>query len=385
MRFDRAVERSGTWSEKYDSRTEKFGDASVMPLWVADMDLPASEAIQEALQARTAHPIYGYTRYPEAYIDAVAHWMRLRHSWEVQRSWIAPINAIVPALHLAVEQLSDPGEAIMIQPPIYPPFYAAVRRYGCKVLENPLRLHNGCYEIDFDDFARKAKEAKLFLFCSPHNPTGRVWRREELERIVSICREEGVTIVSDEVHADLVYPGASHTPIASLPEAQEITITLNAPSKTFNVAGIVNAYAIVPNASLRRKFLEIFHRYALIQANPFSVVATLAAYTGSEAWLSALLEYLRENRIYLERRFEAMERLRPLATEATFLLWIDCRKMQMEDDALEKWFVSEAGLGLNPGRSFGTGGSGFMRLNFALPRVKLEEAMDRLERAYRNR
>ncbi len=382
--FDTPISREGTHTEKYDARLEKFGRADVMPLWVADMDLPTSTQIQHALQERIAHPIYGYTHYHTGYFDAIRGWMAKQHAWAVEREWIAPINAIVAGLNLAVEVLSERGEGVLIQPPIYPPFYGAVRKQKRRLLENVLQLHDGRYEIDFDDFEAKAREVKLFLFCSPHNPTGRVWERWELERMAQICRAHGVTILSDEVHADLTQASHRHIPIASLPDAADITITLNAPSKTFNIAGIVTAYAIVPNSSLRRRYHEIFRRYSLDAPSLISQTATIAAYTRSEAWLAALRGYLADNLAYLYESFVTMPKIVPIRMEATFLLWLDCRGMGMDDAALQRWFADEAGLGLNPGSSFGRGGEGFMRLNFALPRAQLEAAMHQLTTAYRS-
>ncbi len=383
MNFDMIVPREGTYSEKYDALLEKFGREDLIPLWVADMDFGVAEEIWESLMRRVNHPIYGYTQYPERYFKAVERWITKKYKWPIRREWLAPLNSIVPAMNLAVEGLSDPGDAILIQPPVYPPFYGAIRKQKRRLLENELVLKEGRYEIDFIDFEAKAKEAKLFLFCSPHNPTGRVWRREELERIAEICRQNGVIIVSDEVHADLIFKGHTHIPIGSIESAKDITITLNAPSKSFNIAGIVNAYTVIPNDSLRRRYLDIFRRFGLIQANPFGVEATIAAYERGEVWLYALREYLSQNRRWLLERFDSMPKLKALENEATFLLWIDCREMEMGDEALAKWFVEKAGLALNPGISFGRGGEGFMRLNFATSREVLEEAMERLERAYR--
>ncbi|MCH9813420.1 MAG: PatB family C-S lyase [Epsilonproteobacteria bacterium] len=382
MNFDNIVSRKGTYTEKYDSRVEKFGTEDVMPLWVADMDLPSSEAIQETLLKRVKHPIYGYTGYYDAYFDAIIHWMEKQHTWSIQQAWITPINAIVTGLNLAVAALSDEGDGVMIQPPIYPPFYTAVTKQKRMLLENELKLVNGHYEIDFEDFEQKAKQAKLFLLCSPHNPTGRVWQREELLKIAQICAQNDVLIISDEVHADLVYAPYQHVPIASLPEARDITITLNAPSKTFNVAGIVSAYAIVENSSLRRRFYEIFRRYSLIQPTPISLATTVAAYRESHEWLDALVPYLKKNLDYLYFRLEKMPKIKAMPMESTFLLWLDCRELKLEDETLFIWFVEKAKLGLNSGASFGNGGSGFMRLNYAVSQDILIIAIDQLEKAY---
>lgn len=385
MNFDKLISREGTNSEKYDSRVIKFGTEDVLPLWVADMDLSSSKAIQTALIERVKHPIYGYTGYYDAYFDSIQRWMHKAHGWQIEKEWIAPINAIVTGLNLSVEALTKKGDGIIIQPPIYPPFYYAAKNHGRKLLENELKIVDGKYEIDFEDFEAKAKVAKLFLFCSPHNPTGRVWTKDELEKLARICKENGVLIISDEVHADLVYEGNFHVPIATLENAKDITITLNAPSKTFNIAGIVSAYAIVENSSLRRRFHEIFKRYSLTQPTPISLSATVAAYDFSDDWLDALLIYLKENLEYIESRLLKMPNIKAMSIESTFLLWLDCKSLNLDDKKLEAFFIKDAKLGLNTGVSFGKGGEGFMRLNFAVPRVVLEKAMDQLEVAYQEK
>ncbi len=382
MNFDKVISREGTHTEKYESRVVKFGTEDVLPLWVADMDLPSSDAIQIALLERVKHPIYGYTGYYDTYYEAIQRWMDKAHNWQIEKEWIAPINAIVTGLNLSVEALTNEGDGVIIQPPIYPPFYYAAKNHKRKLLENELKVVNGRYEIDFKDFEQKAKVAKLFLFCSPHNPTGRVWSKEELEKLVSICKENDVLIVSDEVHADLVYVGNRHIPMATLKDAKNITVTLNAPSKTFNIAGIVSAYAIVENSSLRRRFHEIFKRYSLTQPTPISLSATVAAYTQSDDWLKSLLLHLNENLDYLNQRLRKMPNIKVMPIESTFLLWLDCKALNLDEQKLADFFIKNAKLGLNTGISFGRGGEGFMRLNFAVPRVVLEQAMDQLKEAY---
>ncbi len=378
--FNKPLSRDNTFSEKYESKIEKFGTDDVIPLWIADMDLPSSQAIQSALIKRVKHPIYGYTVYYDTYYESIIRWMNKSHTWKIQREWIAPISSIVTGLHLAVEVFTKKGEGVIIQPPIYPPFYRAVKNHKRKLLENELKLLNGRYEIDFDDFEKKAKEAKIFLFCSPHNPTGRVWSKIELERLVYICKKNNVIIISDEVHADLVYGGNQHIPIATLKDAKDITITLNAPSKTFNVAGIVSAYAIVENSSLRRRFHEIFKRYSLSEPTPISLSATVAAYEQSDVWLEELLVYLKGNLDFIKRRLGNIPNIKAMPTESTFLIWLDCHAVNLDDKELQDFFVKKAKLGLNPGFTFGKGGEGFMRLNFATSMETLEMAMDQLEK-----
>ncbi len=382
MSFDLIIPREGSHCEKFDAKVEKFGTNDVFPLWVADMDFASSKAIQLAIQRRVKHPIYGYTAFHESYFASIKYWMNKQHQWIISNRDVIPINGIVPALNLAVEQFTQKGDGVLIQTPIYPPFMGAIKHHSRRILDNQLQLINGRYEIDFIDFREKAKKAKLFLFCSPHNPTGRVWQREELEEIIKICHENRVIIISDEVHSDLVYREFKHTPIATIKKAQDITITLNAPSKTFNVAGVVNAYAIVQNSSLKRKFESIFTKYALINPNPFSIEITIAAYRHSGLWLDQLQNYLEENLNYILHELEQTPKIKPIKGESTFLLWLDCKELNMSDYKLSKWFIKEAKLGLNSGITFGSVGSGFMRLNFALPQMVLKLAIKHLKDAY---
>ena len=381
--FDEKVDRSETYSVKYDSRKEKFGSDDVLPLWVADMDLPSPECVTNALVKRAQHPVYGYTIYPERFFEAIAGWMQKAHGWGIEKESIVAIPGVVPALNLLVASLSEPQEGVLIQPPVYHPFFRLGKNHGRKLLQNPLKFENGRYEIDFDDFEKKAKEAKLFVLCSPHNPVGRVWEKRELEKMARICLENGVTIISDEVHADIVYKPFKHTPIAKLSkEISDITVTLNAPSKTFNIAGLNTAYAIIENDSLRRRFESELKRYDLTMGNLFGIEALMAAYEEGEGWLKELLGYLKQNIEFVTRSLEReVASIKAIAPQATYLMWLDCRELGLDDKELEEFFVKKAKLGLNSGVSFGEGGSGFMRLNIGCTKETLSEAIKRLKRA----
>ncbi len=384
--FDKPIDRRGTYSVKYDERKAKFGTNDLLPLWVADMNLPSPECVTNALVKRAKHPIYGYTIYPDRFFEVIEEWMRQRHGWRIQRETIVPVPGVVPALDFLVTALTEPNDAILIQPPVYPPFFRLAKNHGRHSLENPLRYENGRYEIDFDDFRRKAKEAKLFILCSPHNPVGRVWRHEELETMAQICLEEECLIASDEIHADIIFAKNRHIPMASLsPEISNITITLNAPSKTFNIAGLNTAYAVIANDSIRRRFESKLKHYDLTMGNLFGIEALMAAYEGGEAWLAKLLSYLEGNIAFVTGFLKTyIPAIRPVTPEATYLMWLDCRDLGMDDKTLESFFVQKAKLGLNTGVSFGKEGSGFMRLNVGCPRATLKEAMNRLKEAQKH-
>jgi len=381
--FDAPVDRRGTYAVQYEERRAKFGTDDLLPLWVADMDLPSPECVTDALTRRARHPIYGYTVYPKRFYKAIATWMKRRHGWSVGRESILPVPGVVPALNLLVTALSRPDDGVLIQPPVYHPFFRLGKNHGRRLLQNPLRYEGGRYRIDFDDFRAKAREAKLFILCSPHNPVGRAWEREELETMGRICLEESCLIVSDEVHADIVYAPSRHIPIASLsPRISQITVTLNAPSKTFNIAGLNTAYAIVENDTIRRRFDAELRRYDLTMGNLFGIEALIAAYEGGETWLEELLPYLRGNIGYVAEFLRTrIPSITATPVEATYLMWLDCRKLGLGESELERFFIQKAKLGLNGGASFGREGSGFMRLNVGCPRQKLEMAMERLQAA----
>lgn len=384
MNFD-AIDRRGTYTTKLDDAIKKFGTDDLLPLWVADMDLASPLCVQRAMHKRAKHPLYGYTVYPERYYKAIKTWMKKRFDWKIKTNWIVPCYGVVPSMNFAIEAYTKKGEGILIQTPIYPPFASSVKHRKRKLLDNTLVYKNGKYEIDFEDFETKAKEAKLFLLCSPHNPTGRVWGKEELEKMIDICITYDVLIISDEIHADIVYEKTHHI-IGNFKKMQNRCVILNAPSKTFNVAGLNTSYAIIPDDKLRRRYTVEQNRSGITNGNPFAIEALMAAYEEGSEWLDALKVYLWENIRYVNAFIETHELpIKMVKTEATFLVWLDCSKMGYTHEELVNFFVNEAKLGLNDGKSFGKTGDGFMRLNVGTSKEVLEVAMWKLLTAYKER
>jgi len=385
--FDSIISRCGTFSLKYDGRIDLFGASDVLPLWVADMDFAAPAAVRDALMARAAHPVYGYTVYPESMYEALMVWLERRHGWQVEREWIVMCPGVVPSLHAAIIALSKPDDNVIVQPPVYAPFLAAPKSVGCRLLLNPLEFEVGRYRFDLERFEQCALEgARLLLLCSPHNPVGRVWRQDELQALLEICRRYDVAVVSDEVHADLIYPGGHHTPLAALNDGTVKIITAVAPSKTFNIPGLGCSVLIVPDEKHRRAIAKAFGTLHVGAANPFSIVAFEAAYRGGADWLERLLAYLEETcqfvRTFLQQHVPL---IKPIAPEGTYLIWLDCRAMDLNDKQLEHFFVQQAGVGLSPGIIFGDQGSGFMRMNIAAPRSVIAKALEKIASAERMR
>ena len=384
--FDHGIPRNGTASVKHDGRVAYFGTPDVLPLWVADMDFAAPESVTRALVERAAHPIYGYTFYPDSLYDALIAWLKQRHGWEVQRDWIMMVPGVVPSLFAAVMAFAQEGEGVIVQPPVYFPFFSAVTTNRRRLIQNPLQLEQGRYVIDFEHLERCAADgARLLLLCSPHNPVGRVWGREEVEELLRLARRYDLTILSDEIHADLVYPGERHTVLATLANDTDKLITAVAPSKTFNIPGLGLSSLIVPDAAQRDALKKVFDSLHSANTNPFSIAAFEAAYRADKTWLDSLLDYLRGNRDFVaEHLARYLPEIRLIQPEGTYLLWLDCRDLQMGDAQLHEFFVRQARVGMNPGTVFGQGGSGFMRLNIASPRHVIADALGRIECAVRN-
>lgn len=351
-------------------------------MWVADMDFQSPPAVIEALKSRVEHGIFGYSYPSDSYYEAIISWIRRRHNWEIQRDWIMFSPGVVPGIHMLIRSLTRPGDKVIVQTPVYYPFFGAIENNGCHILSNSLKCKDGRYTMDFEDLERKAKDprARVLVLCSPHNPVGRVWTKEELTRLGRICAENDVTVISDEIHCDLVYRGHSHTCFASLDKAfLENSITCHAPSKTFNLAGLETSVIVIPNPDLRRELANIV---LPPRPNVFGAVALEAAYSHGDEWLDELRRYLEANLEFLNKRVEArIPRIKVVEPEGTYLVWLDCRELGMDTESLEKFMLNEAKLWLDEGYIFGREGAGFERINIACPRPILEEALDRLERA----
>ncbi|MFC4182743.1 MalY/PatB family protein [Saccharococcus thermophilus] len=382
-RFDDVINRRHTFSVKWDDTERVFGVKDVLPMWVADMDFPAPPAVIEALHKRIQHGIFGYTVIPDSLKEAMQHWLKARHQWDMDRSWFVFSTGVVPAIATAIEAFSEEGDRVVVFTPVYPPLFQLVRQHRRTLVTSPLQLKETRYEIDWDDFTKKIQGAKLLLLCSPHNPGGRVWTKEELEKIGQLCLEHDVILISDEIHADLTFPPNRHVPFASIcPEFAERSVTCIAPTKTFNLAGLQAAAAIIANESLRRQFRKIQQRQGFFTLNTFAVVGTEAAYRYGEEWLDALLTYLQENTdyvcSYIQTHLPALRVIRP---EATYLVWIDCRQLGMTEKQLKTLLLEKGKIAVEFGSKFGEEGKGFIRMNVACPRKTLEEALDRLSAA----
>lgn len=380
--FDREIERLDSQALKYTARKATFGTEDVQPMWVADMDFAAPEAVTQALIQRAQHPVYGYTQPPESAYEALAAWMRKRHGWEVKHEWIVLVPGVVPSLNAVVMALTEPGEGVIVQPPVYFPFFSAATKTGRQLIENPLKFEDGRYTLDFEHLESCASQARLLLLCSPHNPVGRVWQKEELERVLTLAQEYDLTILSDEIHADLIYPGERHHALSTLTDEGSNIVTAVAPSKTFNIPGLGLSALIVPDPARRNAILKVLDMVHMTAGNPFSLAAFEAAYRHGEPWLIALLDYLKQTRDEVAKFIEAhLPRIRLVHPEWTYLLWLDCRDLGMDDGELKRFFVREAKLGLSPGTVFGQQGTGFMRMNIGAPRQHVMTALQRLHQA----
>lgn len=381
--FDQVIDRSGNRASKYDERVMKFGTDKVIPLWVADMDFKTAQPIIDACVKKAEEGIWGYTSRPASYFEAVKGWEKRRNNWDVDTSLMSWSLGVVPALSVLVKIFSHTGDKVMIQTPVYSEFYDVTEAWEREVVENKLVEENGTWHIDFEDFEKKAKEVKIFLLCSPHNPLGIVWSREDLQRMADICIANDVLLVSDEIHSDLIFHGRKHIPTATLsPEIAGKVISCVSATKTFNLAGLQASTTIFPNMEMKKKFDRFWMNMDIHRNNAFSSVAMEAAYNEGEEWLEQLLEYISGNFDYIKEYCDKyIPKIKPSVPDATYLVWLDCRELGMDNEQLRSFMIEKAGLGLNEGYTFGRSLSGYMRLNAACPRSVLEQAMKQLKEA----
>ena len=371
--FDEIIPRRGTNSYKWDSA----GDADILPMWVADMDFRTAPPVVEALRKRVEHGIFGYVRVPDAYYAAVTNWFARRHDWQIEKEWIIYTTGVVPALSAVIKALTVPGDKVMVQTPVYNCFFSSIRNNGCGMIANPLIYRNGTYQIDFADLEQKAADpnVKVLLLCNPHNPAGRVWTKQELTRIGDICIRNNVWVVADEIHCELVFPGHTYIPFASI--SQEFlmhSVTCTSPSKAFNLAGLQIANIISADTDIRTKIDKAI--------NVNEVEALMAAYNDSKEWLEELKQYLFANYNYLRAYFaEYLPEFPVSMLEGTYLVWVDCSVLNQSSDEIVKTLLEKEKLWVNEGGLYGEAGEGFIRINIACPRQQLIEGLNRLRRA----
>ena len=379
--FDEIIPRRGTNSYKWDSA----GDADILPMWVADMDFRTAPPVVEALRKRVEHGIFGYVRVPDAYYAAVTNWFARRHDWQIVKEWIIYTTGVVPALSAVIKALTAPGDKVMVQTPVYNCFFSSIRNNGCGMIANPLIYRNGTYQIDFADLEQKAADpsVKVLLLCNPHNPAGRVWTKQELTRIGDICIRNNVWVVADEIHCELVFPGHTYIPFASI--SQEFlmhSVTCTSPSKAFNLAGLQIANIISADTNIRTKIDKAINVNEVCDVSPFGVEALIAAYNDSEEWLEELKQYLFDNYNYLRAYFaEYLPEFPVSILEGTYLVWVDCSVLNQSSDEIIKTLLEKEKIWVNEGSLYGEAGEGFIRINIACPRQQLIEGLNRLRRA----
>lgn len=383
--FDKVVDRKGSGAIKTDALKDKFGRADLIPLWVADMDFETPGFIVEALKERMEHPVFGYTAQPADYWPTVQKWIRDHHGWETQCSWMTFIPGIVKGIGMVINALLKDDEKVIIQPPVYHPFRLIPQGNKREIVYNPLHENaDGSYSMDFENLAQVYDEkCKLLILSNPHNPAGIVWPKETLVRLAEFCHSHGITVISDEIHCDMALFGNRHIPFASVsPEASACSITFGSPSKTFNIAGIVSSYAIVPDESLRERFFGWLEANEMNAAPMFSPIATIAAFKHGESWRQEMVSYIEGNvEAVIDFCARELPQIKPLRPQASFLVWLDCRALGLDRDQRNDLFINKAGLALNDGETFSPGGEGFMRLNVAVPRSVLMKAMNQLKDA----
>jgi len=382
--FDEVIRRENTASSKYDLRKRVFKSEGVIPMWVADMDFKTPPFVIDAIQKRLEHEILGYTFVSPSVYESAVQWNSHRHNWEIRREWISFSPGVVPALNLLVLSFTKPGDKIIVQPPVYFPFFSAVVNHGRELAYNPLRYEKGSYAMDLDGLESiMDRNTRMMILCSPHNPTGNVWPRDVLLKLGELCLSRKILLISDEIHADLVYQGNRHIPVSSISdEIARNTITCMSPSKTFNLAGLSTSYLVIPDRKLRSQYETTLDHIHVGAGNIFGFVAMEAAYKNGQEWVDQLMEYLEGNfnmlHDFISRHIPKIRIIKP---QATYLIWLDCRQLSMSPAKLKSFMISEAGLGLSDGLMFGKEGEGFQRINIGCPRSVLHEALLKLQAA----
>ena len=382
--FDRIIERKGTGALKYDALKERYGRDDLLPLWVADLDFETPDFITDAIRKRLDHSLFGYTITPAELWDTIAKWIYEHHEWKVRTEWLTFIPGVMKGVGAVINTFVKEDEKVIILPPVYHPFRLTPLGNEREVVYSPLKRVGDSYEIDFDNLARVADDkCRLLILSNPHNPAGITWSRETLTRLADFCHDRNIIVISDEIHSDLALFGNRHIPFATVSDkAAEISITFGAPSKTFNTAGIVNSYAIVPNDTLRRRFFKWLDANELSEPHLFAPIAIIAAFTKGEEWRRQLISYIEGNILFLEDYLSSnIPQIKPIRPQATFLVWLDCSGLGLDHERLVDLFVNKAHLALNDGEMFGLGGEGFMRLNTGTPRAILAKALEQLKEA----
>lgn len=383
--FDKIVDRTGSGDLKHEVLAERYGRADLLPLWVADMDFETPEFITDALRRRLEHSLFGYTVEPKDYWPTVQKWIKDHHGWDVKREWLSYIPGIVKGIGMVINVFTKPDEKVIIQPPVYHPFRLTPEGNGREVVYNPLKENSdGSYSMDFDNLEEVADDkCKVLILSNPHNPAGIVWDKDTLARLAEFCYDHNILVISDEIHCDMALWGNTHVPFATASDnAAQCSITFGAPSKTFNIAGIVSSYSIIPNDEIRNRFYTWLAVNELNEAPMFSPIATIAAFKNGEQWRKAMLHYVEQNIIFMEEYCKThLPKIKPLRPEASFLVWLDCRALGLNHEQLIDLFVNKAHLALNDGEMFGKGGAGFMRVNVGTPRAILTKALEQLTKA----
>lgn len=382
--FDKVIDRKNTASVKWEMLNEIFGTSDVHPMWVADMDFAPPVEVTNAIRDRLEQSILGYTFVPPSVSNAIKNWVKNRHDWEVHQAWITYSSGVVPSISTAILAFTSKGDKVMLQSPVYTPFFTMIEKNDRVVVNFPLKNENNQYEIDFIDFEEKLKEGvKLFLLCNPHNPSGRVWKREELLQIGELCKKYNCIILSDEIHSDLVFSANKHFPIASLEDFKDFVVTCIAPSKTFNLAGLQASAVITSNPKLRELFQAEQQKQGFFTLNTFGIIGMEAAYLHGSQWLNEALTYIEANIQYVREFLEKeLPQVKMMTPEGTYLIWMDCREFALSEDELKKALINKGKIGLEQGPKYGPGGEGFVRMNVACSREHVIEGLKRLKAAF---